>query len=82
MPNYRGHELEDYHDAVMRKHGRAISIGDLLPGMMNDHDILRIEESLANSNKFPSYIPNGDFVMQNANGTFPYMAGMDGPSQV
>ena len=83
MRNYAGFELEDSRDAHARYGARSVSLVDLAPGLMADHDKQAYLKHVATRQPFPLQAFLGaERVLQNSNGSFPYMPGYDGPAQV
>lgn len=86
MRRYDGFEGEDYRDALVRYSDRASSPYDLAPGLMSQHAILDIQKTIERHSltAFPlrSYLASFGILLQNSDGTFPYLDGYDGPAKV
>ena len=83
MRIYAGAELEGHRDALIRFASRSTSTVDLTPGLMSDHDKQAFMAHIATRQPFPlDQLLGQANPLQNPDGSFPYMAGYDGPSQV
>jgi|GEM_PF-1783753 len=79
---YFGVETEGQRDALKKYIERSLDAVSQAPGMLPDHAQLEFMKATAGKQPFPlqSYLGPAR-IIQNSDGTFPYMPGYDGPSQ-